>query len=79
MQASSEPENAITKLMFGVFNSANILILPISFCTALNNTSILICILGLCITFVLYQEQRKLVVTNGSTAVSTPTPPSQTS
>jgi len=47
---------------------ANILILPISFCTALNNTSILICILGLCITFVLYQEQRKLVVTNGSTA-----------
>jgi len=40
---------------------ANILILPISYCPALNKSSIVLCILGLCITLVLYQEQRRLV------------------
>jgi hypothetical protein len=44
---------------------ANILILPISYCPALNQFSIVLCILGLCITLVLYQEQRKLVDTGG--------------
>ena len=70
--------NAITELIFGIFYSANILILPFSYCTALNNTSILICTLGFCITLVLYQEHRKLVDTSGSTGVSTPPSPSQT-
>jgi hypothetical protein len=45
---------------------ANILIIPISYCPALNNSSIILCILGLCITLVLYQEQRKLVDTGSS-------------
>jgi len=43
---------------------ANILILPISYCPALNKFSIVLCILGLCIALVLYQEQRRLVDTN---------------
>jgi hypothetical protein len=45
---------------------ANILILPISYCPALNKSSIVLCILGLCITLVLYQEQRRLVDTGGT-------------
>jgi len=45
---------------------ANILILPISYCPALNKTSIVLCILGLCIALVLYQEQRRLVDTGGT-------------
>ncbi|KAN0116201.1 hypothetical protein V8E52_006258 [Russula decolorans] len=49
---------------------ANILILPISYCPELNKSSIVLCILGLCITLVLYQEQRKLVNTGGTVGVS---------
>jgi len=45
---------------------ANILILPISYCPALNKSSIVLCLLGLCITFVLYQEQRRFVDTSGT-------------
>jgi uncharacterized membrane protein len=36
----------------------------------LNKSSIVLCILGLCITLVLYQEQRKLVNTGGTVGVS---------
>jgi hypothetical protein len=72
MQMSSEPENAMTDYLW---NSANILIMPISYCPLLNNFSILICILGLCITLVLYQEQHKLVNTGSAAGVSTMTPP----
>lgn len=45
---------------------ANILILPLSYFPALNKSSIVLCILGLCITFVLYQEQRRLIDTSGT-------------
>jgi hypothetical protein len=44
----------------------NILILPISYCPALNKSSIVLCILGLCIALVLYQEQQRLVDTSGT-------------
>ena len=37
---------------------------------ALTNSSLLLCILGLVITYVLLQEQRRLVDTNAATAVS---------
>jgi hypothetical protein len=50
--------------------SANILILPISYCPSLNKSSIILCLLGLCIAFVLYQEQRRLVDTGGTVGVS---------
>jgi hypothetical protein len=50
--------------------------MPISYCPALNKSSILLCILGLCITLVLYQEQRKLVDTGSAAGVSTLTTPS---
>jgi len=49
---------------------ANILIMPISYCPPLNKFSILICILGLCITLVLYQEQHKLVNTGSATGAA---------
>ena len=48
--------------------------MPIAYCPPLNNFSILICILGLCITLVLYQEQHKLVNTGSAAGVSTLTP-----
>ena len=44
--------------------------MPISHSVALTESSMLLCILGLGITFVLFQEQRKLVGTDSSTAVS---------
>jgi len=44
--------------------------IPISYSPALTKSSMLLCILGLGITFVLFQEQRKLVDTDSSTAVS---------
>ncbi|KAI0296409.1 hypothetical protein BC826DRAFT_233266 [Russula brevipes] len=50
---------------------ANILMLPISQFPALNKSSILFCILGECITLVLFQEQRKLDGTGAATGVST--------
>ena len=53
--------------------------MPISYCPHLNNASILICILGFFITFVLYQEQRKFVHTGSATAVSALTLHTQTS
>jgi len=49
---------------------ANILILPIAYCPALNKSSIVLCILGMCIALVLYQEQRKLVDTSGTTGAA---------
>jgi len=47
---------------------ANLLMIPISYSPALTKSSMLLCILGLGITFVLFQEQRKLVDTDSSTA-----------
>ena len=52
--------------------------MPISYCPPLNNFSILICILGLCITLVLYQEQHKLVNTGSAAGVSRLTSSSRT-
>ncbi|KAI0296414.1 hypothetical protein BC826DRAFT_1004932 [Russula brevipes] len=49
---------------------ANILIMPISYCPALNKSSILLCILGLVITLVLFQEQRKLENTGATTGAA---------
>jgi hypothetical protein len=37
----------------------------------LNKFSILLCIIGFCITLVLYQEQRQFVGTGGASGVST--------
>src|SRR5712671_79897 len=42
----------------------------ISYIPMLNKFSILLCLVGLCITFVLYQEQRQLVGTGGGAGVS---------
>jgi hypothetical protein len=55
--------------------SANILMLPMSQFPALNKFSVLFCILGECITLVLFQEQRKLDGTGAATGVSTLAPP----
>ena len=41
---------------------------------ALADSSLLICILGLVVTFVLLQEQRKMAGTNAAIAVSLSTP-----
>ena len=48
--------------------------MPISHSLALTKSSMLLCILGLGITFILFQEQRKLINTDSTTAVSMPTP-----
>jgi hypothetical protein len=47
---------------------ANLLMMPISYSLALNKSSMLLCILGLSMTFVLFQEQRKLVGSDSVTA-----------
>jgi hypothetical protein len=47
--------------------------MPISYFPALNKSSILLCILGLLITLVLFQEQRRLENTGAATGVSTVT------
>jgi hypothetical protein len=63
MQASSEHENAMTELIFGMYNSASILIMRMSYWPALNTSSILLCILSLCI---------KLVLTKNNVSLSIP-------
>ncbi|KAI0296417.1 hypothetical protein BC826DRAFT_233441 [Russula brevipes] len=44
--------------------------MPISYCPALNKSSILLCILGMLITLVLFQEQRKLENTGAATGAA---------
>jgi len=44
--------------------------MPISYCPALNKSSISLCILGLLITLVLFQEQRKLENAGASTGAA---------
>jgi len=49
---------------------ANILTLPHAYVAALNKSSMIVCILGLCIAIVLLQEQRKFKDTSASTGAA---------
>jgi len=55
---------------FFALTIADILIMPISHIPILNKLSILLCIIGLCITLVLYQEQRQYVGTSGGSGAA---------
>jgi hypothetical protein len=68
----SERLEDLTMKMIWLFalTIADILIMPISHIPMLNKFSILLCIIGFCITLVLYQEQRQFVGTGGASGAA---------